>query len=239
MDEPVLGLLQARMSSSRLPGKVMRPILGEPMIGRQIERLRRSRRITTLVVATSDEVSDDPLAAYVQSLGVPVHRGSLSDVLGRMAGAARRYGPAAAVARLTADCPLIDWRLVDACVSLFLDGRFDYAANDMPPRFPRGLDVEVMTAEALFAADLEATDLYDREHVTPFIRGRPDRFRIGGLVQSPDRSDLRWTVDTPQDFRFVEAVFERLHVADPDFDAAAIAACGLTRTESDAEKERA
>jgi spore coat polysaccharide biosynthesis protein SpsF len=221
----ILGILQARMSSTRLPGKVMAPVLGAPMIGRQVERLRRARRLDALVVATSDRVDDDPLAAYCESLGLPVYRGSLADVLDRYHQAARAFGPADTVVRMTADCPLTDWTLVDRVIETQVAGGFDYTNNTDPVRtFPHGLDVEAMRAEVLAQAWREAADPYEREHVTPFIYRRPESYRLGSVVSDDPAPQLRWTVDTPADLEFVRHVYETLYPGDPAFDSAAVRA---------------
>ncbi len=212
----ILGVLQARTSSSRMPGKVMAPILQEPMIWRQIERIRRARSLDKLVVATSEEPSDDGLAGFLLGRGMTVYRGELNDVLGRFAACAEAWGPTHVV-RMTADCPLIEPRLIDAVVALALENRAAYATNFEPRTYPDGLDVEVMTAEALATAHREASETYDREHVTPFLRNRPQRFPQGSLVQATDLGALRWTVDRPEDFAFVRAVYEALYTDDPDF----------------------
>lgn len=220
----ILGILQARMSSTRLPGKVMAPVLGEPMIGRQVERLRRAERLDALAVATSDRPDDDPLAAYCESLGLPVYRGSLSDVLDRFHHAALAFGPASTIVRMTADCPLTDWTLVDRVIETQVSG-FDYASNTPPQRsFPHGLDVEAMRAEALAEAWREAADPYEREHVTPFLYRQPGRYRLGWVVSDDPAPELRWTVDTPQDLEFVRYVYETLYPADPAFGSDAIRA---------------
>ncbi|HWE44720.1 MAG TPA: glycosyltransferase family protein [Caulobacteraceae bacterium] len=234
----ILAVLQARMSSTRLPGKVMKPLLGVPMILRQLERLRRTRMLDALVVATSDDPSDDPLAHRLQGEGVATHRGSLNDVLDRFAGAVAAFGPAEHVVRLTADCPLADPEVIDACVRLHVEGGFDYTANDHPSTFPRGLDVEVMTAQALRVAASEAADPAEREHVTMFLYRRPERFSIGRLVGAEDLSRLRWTVDTPADFAFVERVYARLYPDKPDFTSDDIRALDFERTEEDASAGR-
>ena len=212
----ILGVLQARTSSSRMPGTVMAPILQEPMIWRQIERIRRARSLDKLVVATSEEPSDDGLAGFLLGRGMTVYRGELNDVLGRFAACAEAWGPTHVV-RMTADCPLIEPRLIDAVVALALENRAAYATNFEPRTYPDGLDVEVMTAEALATAHREASETYDREHVTPFLRNRPQRFPQGSLVQATDLGALRWTVDRPEDFAFVRAVYEALYTDDPDF----------------------
>lgn len=215
----ILAILQARMSSSRLPGKVMAEVEGMPMIGRQVERLRRSRRIERLVVATSQEPEDDVLARYcVVSLGLGVWRGELSDVLGRFEGAARHFGPADHVVRLTADCPLCDPGVIDAVADLHLAGGFDYTSNTPERRtFPHGLDAEIMRAGVLEAAAREAQAAYEREHVTAFIYRRPERFSLGFLSQAEDLSQLRWTVDYPADLAFVREVYRALLPTRPAF----------------------
>lgn len=213
----ILTILQARMSSSRLPGKVMRPILGKPMIGCQIERLRRSVRLGELVVATSTDPGDDVVADYCQGLGCRVHRGPLADVLARYAGALEAFGPADHVVRLTADCPLADWRVIDACIDLHLERGADYTSNTVDRTFEKGLDVEVFRAELLPEIAATTQDPYDREHVTPYFYRNPDRFRIAQLTQEAARPEVRWTVDTLEDFRFTTAVYEALYPADPAF----------------------
>lgn len=210
-------ILQARMSSTRLPGKVMRDLLGRPMIERQLERLRRCRTLSRIVVATSDDPSDDPLAQAVGGTGVDVFRGPLQDVLGRFVGAAETLGLEGPLVRLTADCPLADADVVDACVRLQAETGADYASNALKRTYPRGLDVEVFTLEALEAAGREADDAYEREHVTPFLYRRPERFRMVDLLQTRDESRLRWTVDTPDDFEFVSRVYAALYPANPAF----------------------
>lgn len=225
----ILAVLQARMSSSRLPGKVMRPVLGTPMIERQLERLRPCETFDRLVVATSLDPSDDPLVDHLAGLGTPVFRGSLPDVLGRFAAAAAACGPAAHVVRLTADCPLADASVIDACVRLHLASGADYTSNTLQRTFPDGLDVEVMTAAALQVAAAEARDPYEREHVTPFLWRRPERFRLAQLTQPRDLSDRRWTVDTAEDLLFVERVFAAFAPTGPLFGQDAIAALPFER----------
>lgn len=221
----VLAILQARMSSTRLPGKVMADLSGAPMIVRQIERLQRAARIDRLIVATSREPSDDPLAAVLMAHGVSVCRGDLHDVLGRFAAALHAFGPAEHVVRLTADCPLADPEVIDAVVALHLDRGGDYASNVLGDRtFPIGLDAEIVRAAVLLEAAAEATDPYEREHVTPFIYRRPARYALAGLTQPAQEGDVRWTVDRPDDLEFVRAVYARLHPADPDFTSDAIRA---------------
>lgn len=206
----ILGIIQARMSSSRLPGKVAADVGGRPMLALQLSRLARSTAIDRLVVATSVEPDDDAVAAIAGAAGVGVHRGPLADVLARFAGAADAFGPADHVVRLTADCPLADPAIIDACIGLHLRLRADYTSNAVARTWPDGLDVEVMTAATLAAAASEATDPMDREHVTRFIYRRPARFVMGVLAQALDQSAMRWTVDTADDLALVRAVFAAL-----------------------------
>ena len=212
-----VAILQARMSSTRLPGKVMKLLAGRPMVDRQLERLRRCTTLLRIVVATSTDASDDPLAKHLESQGVDVFRGSLNDVLGRYVGAARAFGATGQVVRLTADCPLTDPGVIDDCVSLHARTGADYVSNGREPTYPHGLDVEAFGMDVLEAAAREARDPYEREHVTPFIYRRPERFTLGALTQAKDESHLRWTVDTPEDFAFVERVYAALYPTKPDF----------------------
>ena len=229
----ILAVLQARMSSTRLPGKVLKPLLGRPMIERQIERLGLCRRVDRLVVATSDDPGDDELTACLVGLGVAVFRGPLDDVLGRFVGALDQFGPARQVVRLTADCPLTDWRLIDRLIEMQVEFAWDYCANDLVRTWPQGLDAEIMTADALRTAAAEATDPGDREHVTPFIYNRRERFAIGSLTHDDDLSGHRWTVDTPDDFAFVERVYEALYSARPAFTTEDILALPFQRLQTD------
>ena len=213
-----LAILQARMSSSRLPGKVLADLAGAPMILRQIERLNRARRLGRIVVATSDQASDDVLAACLDRAGVAVFRGPLNDVLARFIGAMDAFGAVATVVRLTADCPLADPVVIDDTLALHAASGADYTSNTPARRsYPKGLDVEVFKAEALRTAARETADPYDREHVTPFLYRRPERFRIAGLEQAADEGEVRWTVDRPDDLDFVRAVYAGLYGPHPAF----------------------
>jgi spore coat polysaccharide biosynthesis protein SpsF len=214
----ILAILQARMSSSRLPGKVMAPVLGEPMIARQIERLKRAKRIDKLIVATSTDPTDDELAAFCQDLGVEVFRGSLEDVLDRYAKALQRYPGATTVVRVTADCPLADPALIDKVIEHHLDVGADYTSNTLRTRsYPHGLDVEVMRPQALQRAAERARDPYECEHVTPYIYRRPEQFRLAGVAQHRSQAKLRWTVDLPADLEFVRDVYAKLYPFNPEF----------------------
>jgi spore coat polysaccharide biosynthesis protein SpsF len=212
----ILAILQARVSSSRLPGKVLKPLLGVPMLLRQIERLKKSRKIDRLLVATSAEPADDPIEKLCKENGIACYRGSLNDVLDRFYQATRRFDPEHVV-RLTADCPLTDAKLIDEVIGFYLDGGFDYASNAIQATYPDGLDMEVFRSSCLEQAWREAALPSQREHVTPFIHQQPHLFKIGHYKNSSDLSDLRWTVDEPKDFELVTMVYEALYPKNPDF----------------------
>lgn len=220
----VIGVLQARCNSSRLPRKILLPIQGEAMLARQIERVRRSRRLESLVVATSRETSDDEVEALCSRLGVACFRGSLDDVLDRFYRAAEAHRPDHVV-RLTGDCPLADPAIIDAAIDLHLAGNFDYTSNCHPPTYPDGLDVEVVRFAVLRDAWQEATLRSEREHVMPFIWSRPERYRLGNLTHgAEDLSALRWTVDEPADYELVGHIYDTLYPGNPAFALADILA---------------
>jgi spore coat polysaccharide biosynthesis protein SpsF len=206
----VLGILQARVSSSRLPGKVLKPILGAPMLQRQIERLKSVRRMDRLVVATSDQENDTPLAALCESIGVECFRGNLDDVLDRFYKCAISYAPETVV-RITGDCPLIDPQVVDTAIEYFQSHEYDYVSNSLTRTFPDGLDVEVFTLQSIKTAWREAALPSEREHVTPFIYKNPDKFSIGQFTNPIDLSEHRWTVDEQADYELVNIVYETLY----------------------------
>lgn len=223
MTNTTIAILQARTSSTRLPGKVLKPILGRPMLERQLERLGRCRRIDKLVVATSSDESDNAIEALCSGLGIDSFRGSLNDVLDRFYRAALQYRPKFVV-RLTGDCPLADPLLIDALVDFFLKGNYDYASNALQPTFPDGLDAEIMRFRCLRAAWKEAALPSQREHVTPFIYNHPERFHIGSYTNAVDYSKLRWTVDEPEDFQMVTRIYEALYPKNKAFGSAEILA---------------
>ncbi len=211
-------ILQARMSSSRLPGKVLADLVGAPMVLRQIKRLARCRRLQGLTVAIPGDPRDDGLAATLNEAGVSTYRGSLHDVLARFAGAMRAAGSLETIVRLTADCPLTDPTIVDATIDFFHVSDADYVSNTGDHRtFPSALMSRSSVPPPLLEAEHEADAPYDREHVTPFIYRRPDRFRIATLQQAPDEGAVRWTVDRPDDLAFVREVYGALYEIDPAF----------------------
>jgi len=198
-----LALIQARMSSTRFPGKVLQPLLNDvPLIVFMAQRVRQAACISDLVIATSDDPSDDPLENILRIHGLRCFRGSLNDVLDRFYQAAKSAA-SEYVVRLTGDCPLIDPQLIDQVLAALKQHAADYASNIDPPTFPDGLDVECFSFAALERAWREAQLPSEREHVTPFIRQRKDLFRGVNVSAVADFSQLRWTVDYPDDLQLV------------------------------------
>ncbi|MES2510095.1 MAG: aminotransferase class III-fold pyridoxal phosphate-dependent enzyme [Pseudomonadota bacterium] len=202
----IVAIVQARMGSTRLPNKVMKPIGGIPMIELLLSRLSRARCIDQIVVATSVDTRNKPLVEHVQKLGYACEQGSENDVLERFVRAAKAHR-ADVVVRITGDCPLVDPALVDEVVRGFSLGEVDYFSNIAPPTYPDGLDIEVFTFAALEQAMQETDKPYDHEHVTPYLR-ESGRFKTSGVQYQRDLSGLRWTVDEPADFFVIEKVFQ-------------------------------
>ncbi|HWS95789.1 MAG TPA: glycosyltransferase family protein [Candidatus Methylomirabilis sp.] len=205
----IVAIIQARMGSNRLPGKVMKDIAGKPMLERVVNRVRRARTLQAVVVATSTKAADDEIAEFCDASRIPVFRGNELDVLDRYYRAAKAYA-AEVIVRVTSDCPLIDPEVVDRVVRAYLDRHPDFAWNDIGSSFPRGLDVEVMSIAALERAWSEAADGYQRTHVTPYFHMNPGTFRCLALTEDNDYGSYRWTVDTVEDLEFVRAIYARL-----------------------------
>lgn len=211
-------IVQARMTSTRLPGKVLMPIANRPMLSYQLERLRRATQAERIVIATTTNAADDPIVDFCIVEGVDWTRGSEHNVLSRYFEAATRFG-AETIVRVTSDCPLIDPQLIDRAINTFKNegNRYDYVSNMIEPSWPYGMAVEVFSARALSEAHAEATEEAEREHVTPFIYWRPDRYRIKSLTMQPDLHQHRWTVDTPEDFELAQRILETLYPKNPHF----------------------
>jgi spore coat polysaccharide biosynthesis protein SpsF len=206
----VVAIIQARMGSTRLPGKVLLDLAGEPMLVRDVNRVRRATLLHEVVVATTMESEDDAIVSLCASRGWSCSRGSQDDVLDRYYQTAVAYD-ADVVVRITSDCPLIDPDVVDLVVREFLKRQpgIDYASNVLPHRtYPRGLDTEVMRFDALERAWREDTNPALREHVTPYIYRNEGRFRMHGVTSSVDHSAMRWTVDTPEDLGLVRHIYD-------------------------------
>jgi spore coat polysaccharide biosynthesis protein SpsF len=206
-------IIQARMTSTRLPGKVLMEVSGQPMLAHQIRRLQHCRLVDRIVVATTTNLTDDPVVALAHRLGVAWFRGSETDVLGRLVGAALQER-ADLVIRVTADCPLIDPWLTDQVIQELSEHATDcdYVCNFLPQRtFPRGLDVEAFFTDVLLRVDRLGQSSTAREHVTTLIYSeRPELFLRRQVVDRQDNSDLRWTVDTEVDLRLIRLLYEAL-----------------------------
>jgi spore coat polysaccharide biosynthesis protein SpsF len=205
----IVAIVQARMGSTRLPGKVMMDLLGEPVLVRDINRLRRSKLLDEVIIATTNLPADDKIVSLCKDRGWAYSRGDEYDVLDRYYQAAQAF-TADVIVRITSDCPMIDPEIVDRVIRTYLDfPGIDYVSNSLPPRtFPRGLDTEVMSFEAIEHAWTEDADPKLREHVTPYIYRNPEKFKIRGVVNAIDLSIHRWTLDTPEDLLFIQTVYE-------------------------------
>lgn len=208
-------IVQARMTSTRLPGKVLKAVLGRSLLDYQIERLRRISSANEIVVATTINKTDQPVVDLCDKLSIACYRGSEDDVLARYFSAAQQYA-ADIIVRVTADCPLIDPRIVDQAIQYYREHcqEIDYVRLE---HYPRGLDAEVFPMTVLAACCREATALADREHVTPFIYRHPERYRVRRLYAEQDYSQHRWTVDTPEDFALIQKIIEALYPVKPQF----------------------
>jgi len=205
----MVAIIQARTASTRLPGKVLMDLAGEPMLARVLRRTLRATTLDEVVVATTIQPADDAIAAICLARGWKYFRGSEDDVLDRYYQAAVEFN-SEAIVRITSDCPLIDSDIVDRVVQEFLDRQpgVDYVSNALPKTtFPRGLDTEIMRFDVLKRAWFEDTNPLWREHVTPFILRHPDLFRLHGVVNDVDQSYMRWTVDTREDLELVRRIF--------------------------------
>ncbi|KFL16175.1 acylneuraminate cytidylyltransferase [Geobacillus stearothermophilus] len=214
----VAAIIQARMGSTRLPGKVLKKVLGKTLLEYQIERVKRAKTIDEIIIATTTKESDDPIVQLCQQLSIPYYRGSEEDVLSRYYEAATKFN-VDVVVRLTSDCPIIDPNVIDKVVEHYLENkdRYDYVSNTLTRTYPRGLDTEVMSYEVLKRVHEEAKELVYREHVTAYIYHHPDQFRLCNVSNEKDESKHRWTVDTEEDFILIKNILETLYPINPLF----------------------
>lgn len=205
----IVGIVQARMGSTRLPGKVLRNIVGSTMLAHVLQCVKQAALIDEVLVATTVESADEAIVVECKHLGVPVFRGDEQDVLDRYYRAAQ-ICQAEVIVRITSDCPLIDPETIDHVTREFLTSRcLDYASNTLSPRtFPRGLDVEVILFDALERAWREDDNPAWREHVTPYIYRHPEKFKLHAVANDVDYSHMRWTVDTAEDLDFVRRIYD-------------------------------
>lgn len=221
MAEKIVIVVQARMSSSRLPGKVMLPVLGESLLFRMMERLQMIKHKAQFVIAIPEGRQDDIIEQECIQMGVPCYRGSLNNLLDRHYQAAKLYD-AGIVLKIPSDCPLIDPRIVDEVLDFYFEneGVYDYVSNLHPATFPDGNDVEIMTMDCIERARREAARPLELEHTTPYIWENPDKFRIGNVTWSAGKDysmSHRFTIDYPADYEFIKAVFEELYTKKADF----------------------
>lgn len=221
MSPRLVTVVQARLGSSRLPGKVLRPLCGKPLLVRMVERVKMATLVGTVVVATTTDAADDPIEALCHEEGYFCFRGHPTDLLDRHYRAGWQFN-ADIVVKIPSDCPLIDPRLIDRVLAAFLDApeRYDYLSNLHPATYPDGNDVEVMTMPALETAWIEAERPFEREHTTPYFWENRDRFRVGNIVWETglDYSmSHRWTIDYEADYQFIYNVFVALYPQNPQF----------------------
>lgn len=210
MTARTVAIVQARMGSTRLPGKVMLPLIGEPVLTHVMRRASRARTLDEVVVATTTLTDDDAIVALAEGEGWPVVRGGETDLLDRYLTAARAHD-AAVVVRITSDCPLVDPDVIDSTVDAFRAANVDYASNTLePPTYPRGLDVEVIARAALERAGREDADPAWREHATPYLYRHPELFRLLRVPADRTYTDHRWSLDTPEDYLLIGRIYEAL-----------------------------
>ena len=221
MTDRIVIVVQARMSSGRLPGKVMLPILGESLLYRMIERLKMIRHEVKIIIATSEEPGDDIIEQEALKIGAPCFRGSLNNLLYRHYQAAKLFN-ADIVLKIPSDCPLIDPGIIDQALDFYFQypGQYDFVSNLHPATFPDGNDVEIMTMACLEKSWKEATRQLELEHTTPYIWENPEKFRIGNVLYNTGKDysmSHRFTIDYQSDYEFIKAVFEELYPVKHDF----------------------
>jgi spore coat polysaccharide biosynthesis protein SpsF len=214
-------IIQARMSSTRLPGKVLLPLGDKTVLGQVIQRVKSCRRLDQVIIATTEAEEDDAIVRECERLDTAWFRGSLTDVLGRYHGAASAHA-VDVVVRITSDCPLFDPILLDKMLEKFhalhqSGPRVDYLSNTLRRLYPRGLDAEIFTFAALRQSHEQAAADFEREHVTLYIYRHPELFRLFSFAAAEDHSDQRWTLDTPEDYQLLQAIFQELGRADGVF----------------------
>lgn len=217
----VVVIIQARQESTRLPGKVMMEVLDKPLLGYLIDRVKESKLVQEVIVATTEIESDDAIALFCAQQQIPCFRGSVEDVLARYLAAAQMTS-ADVIVRITGDCPLICPEVIDKVISRYLSHYpvVDYVSNTVKRTYPRGLDVEVFSYACLNTAAQKSTSPSEREHVTSYIRHHPESFNSESVVDSADHSHFRWTVDTPEDFQLISKLISTLYPQKSNFNLA-------------------
>jgi spore coat polysaccharide biosynthesis protein SpsF len=220
----VVASIEARMTSTRLPGKVLKPCLRRPMLELLVERVSRSRYIDSIVVATTTNEPDQEIVDVASRIGIESFRGSENDVVARVTGA-MEAAKADIVVQLTGDCPLLDPEVIDQVIRVYAANGFDYVSNCLVRSYPRGLDVQVGSLALLQASLAIARDAAHHEHVFLSVYENPDRFRLFNIFAPPElcRPDWRWTLDTEADYAYITKIYERLYPENPCFTSADIA----------------
>lgn len=204
-------IIQARLGSSRLPGKTLMRIEGESLLGHLLSRIKASRFVKNVIIATTTKENDDKIVGFARENGIEFYRGSEEDVLDRFYKTAKQYN-VETIVRVTPDCPLLDPRVTDLVISNYLDGNYDYVSNTIRPTYPDGLDTEIFSYQALEKTWREAKLPSEREHVTSYMIKHPDTFRLFNVEkEGEDLSWMRWTVDTEKDLQFVKRIFDELY----------------------------
>jgi spore coat polysaccharide biosynthesis protein SpsF len=212
-------IVQARMGSTRLPGKILKEVMGRPLLGYQIERLKKINHVDDVIIATTTNPSDDRVVGLCKDINCSYFRGSEDDVLLRYHETAIEFC-AKKIIRINADCPLIDPKVVERIIKYFNvnSDKFDYVSNILEPSYPIGLHTEMFSIDALQKANENTDDLIEREHVTPYIYRNPDLFRLGSVVLDDNLCHFRWTVDYPEDFILIKNIIEGIYPINVDFD---------------------
>ncbi len=214
----VVATIEARMTSRRLPGKILKPILGKPSLEREIERLKRCKSIDQIVVATTSNPTDDPVEQLCRASGVAFYRGSEDDVLLRVLQAAQSVG-ADVITEITGDCPLLEPAVIDACNELYQTGKFDYVSNFIQRSWPRGINAQIFSVALLDEVNRLTSAQQDHEHVSLYIYSHPEKYRLGNLAAPADLTwpDLRLTLDTPEDYALIQKIYEAILPVKPEF----------------------
>ena len=213
----IVAVVQARMDSSRLPGKVMKEMVGKPVLWHIVDRLTHAKLVDQIIIACSNKEDNEPIVKFAAENGIECYAGSETDLLERHFQAVKKFNPDAIV-RITADCPLVDPVIVDRVIKYYLDGnQLDYVSNTHPPTYPDGLDAEIFSFRALVRAWEEVKDPFWREWITANFFEHPEKYRLGNVELDEDLSYMRWTVDYEDDLKFVTEVYERLYQPDRVF----------------------
>ncbi|MGE5701491.1 MAG: cytidylyltransferase domain-containing protein [Clostridia bacterium] len=209
-------IIQARMGSTRLPGKVLKQLQDHTVLGHVIRRIKQVKSINKIVIATTNLPIDDVIEQEANRYGIEVYRGSEQDVLSRYYEAALQVN-AETIIRITSDCPLIDPMVTEQVIQYYSKHSYDYVSNSLARTYPRGLDTEVFSMKALQEAHQQANQIHEREHVTPYIYLRSDEFKLGHVLADEDHSSHRWTLDTEEDWQLIQEIYRELYHPDHYF----------------------